>query len=79
MMRMNTALSAFYDFGILDRMIGGGDVQLQDAGLGFIIMGRLPNYQRYTLRFDFPLWVSDPAPGEDNFEFRWLFSYRRAL
>jgi hypothetical protein len=79
MLRMNTALSVFYDYGAMGGMIAGGDAQLQDAGLGFRIRGRLPNYQQYTLRFDFPLWLSDPEPGEDPFAFRWLFSYRQAL
>ena len=78
-LRMRTDLSVFYDFGTLGQMVGGGDVQLQDAGLGFHIRGRLPNYQQYTLRFDFPIWLSDPEPGEESFTFRWLFSYRQAL
>jgi hypothetical protein len=29
------------------------------------------------IRAYFPIWVSDPVPGEDNLEFRWLLTYSR--
>ncbi|MFH1941736.1 MAG: M1 family aminopeptidase [bacterium] len=79
-LRMRTAFSGFFDAGIVYDTVNGGSNRLGDAGLGIRLVGRLPViYRNYTLRFDFPVWLSDPAPGDDNLKFRWLFSFSQAL
>lgn len=79
LLRIRTAFSGFYDIGSVHKMFDGGSKQLQDAGVGIRLFGRLPNYRRFTLRFDFPVWLSDPQLEEENFKFRWLFSFSQAL
>ena len=58
---------------------GNGDrINIADAGIG--TLWRLRKFYRYwTLRVDFPIYVSDPLPGEKNVKFRWLVSFQQAL
>jgi len=78
------AIAAFADGalanGDLDRSGGNALQAVADAGLGVRVgmqMGQTP----FELRFDLPLWVSEPAlaqdsgPGTDAFGFRWTFSF----
>ena len=79
-MRMNTAISGFFDMGHVYDMAENGSIHLMDAGLGLKLLGRLPvTYRSCTLRFDFPFWLSESSPGENNLKFRWLFSFSQAL
>lgn len=56
-----------------------------DAGVGVRIHTRLPDAwytmftggRELTLRFDFPLWVSDPLPDENSVRFRWVFGFEQ--
>jgi hypothetical protein len=79
LLNMQTAFSAFFDAGRIDEMMDGDSKTLMDAGVGVRLLGRLPYYRRYVLRFDFPIWLSDPQRDEDDLKFRWLFSFSQAL
>ena len=72
-------ISGFFDAGSLYETNIGWSETLMDAGLGVRIHGMFPWFSSYTLRFDFPLWLSHPASGDDNTQFRWLFSFSQAL
>lgn len=52
-----------------------------DAGLGvnWNLSFVPPKLGNYSLRADFPLFVSDPPDKEDNFRFRWLVGISRAI
>jgi aminopeptidase N len=80
----------FYDGGVLafaERKVGFDqpvfDLWRQDAGAGLILDVKVPDLSRternLTFRFDVPLWVSDPPPGEKNFAFRWILTVGRAF
>ena len=55
-----------------------------DAGLGLRADHRIGD-TRFTTRFDFPFYLNKPElaqdrdPGDDNFEFRWTFSFQPAF
>jgi hypothetical protein len=55
---------------------------LGDAGIG-IRAGHRIGDTRFTTRFDVPLYVSRPGlsvrPGDDDFDFRWVFSFEPAF
>jgi Peptidase family M1 domain len=86
----NSTLSAFFDTGRLEDL---NDVskQLSDAGLGITFNKQWPDDwytfiigTNYTLRLDFPLWVSEPrvkpdGSREDEFKFRYVLSFQRVL
>jgi hypothetical protein len=57
---------------------------LADAGVGFRARHRIGDTE-FSTRFDFPLFVSRPElaqdrePGDEEFEFRWTFSFEEAF
>jgi len=51
---------------------------LMDAGVGLQLNFRLL-YRRLTLRFDFPVWVSEPLAGEKKAKFRWVFGLQSGI
>jgi hypothetical protein len=57
---------------------------IADAGIGIRAEHRIGD-TRFTTRFDFPLFISEPAlsqdgePGDDKVEFRWTFSFEPAF
>ena len=55
-----------------------------DAGLGLALTikrwGALQNTQPFTIRCDFPLYLSDvPFAEKNNFMFRWMIGVSRAF
>ena len=56
----------------------GNWTYLMDAGIGTLWRVRAL-YRFWTLRVDFPIYVSDPLPGEKNVKFRWLMSFQQAF
>ena len=75
--RSNVALSAFFDAG----RFWESDNEyrnLADAGFG-IHLGIRKFYRWFNFRFDFPLWVSEPLPGDNEVKFRWVFSFANAF
>jgi hypothetical protein len=79
-------------FGDVARSLGGRVQPLTgnrigwigDAGIGLRAQHQIGDTQ-FTTRMDFPLYVSQPelaqdrAPGDNHFEFRWVFSFEPAL
>jgi len=65
-------LVAFYDVGRLQH-VDGVQETLADAGLGLRFEARFGpvSLSDVELRLDFPIWVSDPLPGERRRKFRW--------
>jgi len=51
-----------------------------DAGMGMTLpLAWIPeSLGDYTVRLDFPVWVSTPVRGRDPFEVRWVFAIGRA-
>ncbi len=84
--RSNTTLAAFLDMATLDFDDAGGRF-FADAGLAVRLNARLPDewYTLFTggrnlaLRFDFPLWVNEPLPGENRLRFRWVMGFEAEL
>ncbi len=86
----NLTLSAFFDTGRLEDL-NDASKQLSDAGVGITFNKQWPDDwytfivgTNYTLRLDFPLWVSAPrlksnGSKEDEFKFRYVLSFQRAL
>jgi len=82
-------LAAFTDLaqgiGEGGRALPGGELRfIGDAGIGLRAEHRIGD-TRFVTRFDLPLWVSRPelaqdvSPGDDPFEFRWVFSFEPEL
>jgi hypothetical protein len=86
----NSTLAAFFDTGRLTDLTDSSK-QLSNAGLGITFNKQWPDEwytfiigTNYTLRLDFPLWVSEPrlkfnGSKEDEFKFRYVLSFQRAL
>jgi hypothetical protein len=81
--RVSVALFTDLSYGIggMSQEPPDGQVRfLGDAGLGLRAEHRIGDTEFMT-RIDFPLYVSRPelardqAPGDDKFEFRWVFSF----
>jgi hypothetical protein len=83
------ALAAFTDLshaigGSAQPLLGDRIRFLGDAGLGIRAEHRIGD-TRFTTRLDLPLFVSRPAlaqdrePGDDQFAFRWTFSFQPAF
>ncbi len=51
---------------------------LSDAGVG-LNYGIRMFYNWFRIHVDFPIWVSDPLPDEDNVKFRWVFRLSSTL
>ncbi|NOZ61668.1 MAG: hypothetical protein GXO74_08295 [Calditrichaeota bacterium] len=69
-------ISVFADAGYL-RNEKGDRTTLTDAGIGSQWRFRA-FYRFFLLRIDFPIYVSDPLPGEQSVRFRWLVSFQQA-
>jgi len=75
--RSTVGISAFLDAAQL-KTFDNENKRLMDAGLGIQFRPRF-FYRRFTLRFDFPIWVSDPLPGEKETKFRWVFGFQSGI
>ena len=75
--RSSAGISTFFD---VARIMTTEDEykNLMDAGIGIQLRPRI-FYRRFTLRFDFPIWVNEPLSGEKNIKFRWVFSFQNAI
>ncbi len=75
--RSSIGLSPFFDFA---RTLTDDEKyqNMMNAGIGLRLNARL-FYQRFTLRFDFPVWVNEPLDGEKETKFRWVFSLQNAI
>jgi len=66
-----------------DDVIGHQSKTRTDAGIGFTAEIDLPASLRklgsLAVRFDFPLYLSKPPLGEDDYKFRWLMGIGRAF
>ena len=76
-----TTAYLFFDTGLIgysqhDDVIGLQSTTRTDAGIGILAELDLPGSLRklgsFTVRFDFPLYLSKPPLGEDDFKFRWV-------
>jgi hypothetical protein len=86
----NSSLAVFFDTGRLTDLTDSAK-QLSNAGAGITFNKQWPDDwytfiigTNYTLRLDFPLWVSAPrlksnGSKEDEFKFRYVLSFQRAL
>jgi hemolysin activation/secretion protein len=75
--RSSVGLVPFFDFARI-LTVGEEYQNLMDAGIGLRLNLRV-FYQRLTVRFDFPVWVSEPLPGEKEGKFRWVFSLQSGI
>jgi hypothetical protein len=79
------ALAAFTDLGVGDN-VDPADLDgarfVGDAGIGFRADHRICD-TRFVTRFDVPLYVSRPElsvrPTDNDFDFRWVFSFEPAF
>lgn len=82
----NTSLVAFADLASMEFLDSSKDF-FADAGLGIRFQKFLPDNwytiftgrRNLTIRVDFPIWVSDPLPDENNVRFRWVFGFEQAI
>ncbi len=76
-------IGVFYDRGWLNTA-AGERLQRADAGFTILMDGRansiLPIFNsRFLVRYDFPIWLSHPLPGEPARKFRWSIGLRFQL
>jgi hypothetical protein len=93
--RSSSRLFNRFGFGVFTDLahgIGGDDQPLTgepirflaDAGLGLRAYHQIGD-TRFTTRFDFPFYISKPTlahdrnTGDEQFEFRWTFSFQEAF
>jgi ribosomal protein L24E len=77
---------AFFD-GATMEFLDSTHETFADAGFGIRFQKFLPDDwytiftggRNLTLRLDFPVWVSDPLPDENNVRFRWVFGFEQAF
>jgi hypothetical protein len=81
----NSALAAFFDVGRLKDLQDDSQA-LADAGLGIAFKKAVPDAwysfllgTNYTIRLDFPLWVSRPRANDDELKFRYVLGFQQAL
>ena len=86
-----STFSAFFDYGRITSPFNDTSKNLADAGVGIVFQKNVPDHwysfilgTNYTLRLDFPIWVSEPrelldASADDEVQFRYVFSLQRAL
>jgi len=81
----NSTLAAFFDTGRF-KDLSDKSRQLSDAGVGITFNKIVPDAwysfiigTNYTIRLDFPLWVSRPRANQDKLEFRYVLSFQPAL
>lgn len=70
----------FADVGYVDRFnVPVRESVPANAGAGLMFNFNLPDYvgerRGFTIRWDLPVWVSDPVQGENPFQFRGQFSF----
>jgi hypothetical protein len=78
---------AFYDIGRIWSIVGNGSFTRSDAGIGIalgeggldLFGGNLSLLANLQAKIFFPLWLSDPLPGVDNWKFRTYFTLGKAL
>ena len=75
--RSSVGFSAFFDAAQI-KTIADEAKSLMDAGVGIQLRPRI-FFRQFTLRFDFPFWVSDPLPGEKETKFRWVFGLQSGI
>lgn len=63
----------------IERYTNGSTDLISNAGAGISLSLNIPdNYGRprgFVLRYEIPFWLSDPAEGDDTFDFRYLFGF----
>ncbi|MFQ5630317.1 MAG: hypothetical protein ACE5I1_16220, partial [bacterium] len=77
----------FYDAGKLWPVSGIGATNRANAGFGASFLGglsqffggNLPVFESLSARIYFPIWLSDPLPGEKQTQYRWYFSIGKQL
>ncbi len=77
----------FYDAGRVWTTRSQPSFTRYDAGVGFSLFGsafklfggNLPLGESLSVKVLFPLWLSDPLPGEKHTQFRWYLAIGRAL
>lgn len=81
----NSTFAAFFDTGRL-KNLQDQSRQLSDAGLGITFTKTVPDAwysfilgTNYTIRLDFPVWVSQPRANEDELKLRYVLSFQQAL
>jgi hypothetical protein len=81
----SSTLSAFFDAGKLT-LLNDESKNLADAGVGITFQKNVPDAwysfflgTEFTIRLDFPIWVSAPRIGEDELKFRYVLSFQQAL
>jgi hypothetical protein len=81
----NSTMSAFFDGGRLENLRDNSQT-LADAGLGITFNKVVPDKwysfilgTNYTIRLDFPIWVSQPVANENELKFRYVLSFQPAL
>ncbi len=75
-------LFGFYDAGRIQTSRSRGSFVRSDAGFGLsflgdtinLLGGNLSLFGDFGIRAYFPIWLSDPLPGEKRRQFRWLVS-----
>ncbi|NIR52148.1 hypothetical protein GWO43_26455 [candidate division KSB1 bacterium] len=80
-------LFGFYDTGRIWPTRSSASVARSDAGLGLSFLfeelqlfgGNLGLFSDFGAKVYFPLWLSDPLPGEEQRQFRWYFSLGKGL
>ncbi|MFQ5708653.1 MAG: M1 family aminopeptidase [bacterium] len=81
-----TSLVAFVDVANME-FLDASNETFSDAGIGLRFHRFLPDNwytifaggRNLTLRLDFPVWVSDSLPDENNLRFRWVFGFEQAF
>lgn len=78
---------AFYDTGRIWTTRNGDAFTRSDAGFGISFLGNeldlfggnLALFADLSAKLVFPIWISDPLPGEDEGQFRWYFTLGKGL
>ena len=78
---------AFFDTGKIWLADRGQSVRRSDAGVGLTFFGNqlplfggnLALFENLSAKQVFPLWLSNPLPGERQAQFRWYFTLGKAL
>jgi hemolysin activation/secretion protein len=77
----------FYDTGKIWDVRGNNVIDRSDAGFGVSFLsdelnlfgGNLELFANLNAKVVFPIWLSDPLPGEKKHQFRWLFTLGKGL
>ncbi len=82
----NVTLVAFADLAEMKKRDSENKFYM-DAGVGIRLQRLLPDNwftlftggRNLNLRFDFPFWVNEPLPEDNQFQFRWVFGFEQAF